>query len=137
MRLTAPSSRSSSSKSLPDQKREQARRRRVSADALSEAFPSISQLRIELGFRDTSDTPPSGQVHDLFPPAPAHFEFACPYGDCDGVLDLREAVSSMIAAAKRRAEGGIGCSGTRAGPAGARRPCGLNVSYRVTARQKG
>jgi hypothetical protein len=117
-----------------EQRREQSRRRRVSADSVSKAFPHLAQLRIELGFNDPSDTPPSGQVHDLFPPAPAHFEFACPYGDCDGVLDLREAVSSMIVAARRQAEGALECAGTRAGPAGARRPCGLHVSYRITAR---
>jgi hypothetical protein len=130
MRLTAPSSRST-----VDQRREQSRRRRVGAGTLAVSFPDLAQLRIQLKFEDASDRPPTGQVHDLYPSAPAFFEFACPYGDCDGIFDLREAVASMFAAAAHQGSGAMACPGCRTGPAVARQPCGLRAVYTISARR--
>lgn len=129
MRLTAPSRRSTI-----EQQREQSRRRRVSAGTLAETFPAATQVRIQLDFQDETDRPPVGQLHDLFPPAPAFFEYACPHGDCDGILELGEAVSAMLSRSLPGAEGRVPCPGTRTSAPGSRRPCELVGRYRVNAR---
>ena len=128
MRLTTPSTRS-----LLEQRRELSRRKRIAAGTLANAFPQLSHLRIQLSFRDSSDRPPTRQVHELFPPAPAFFEFPCPHGDCDGAFDLGVAVSSLLAADAPRVEGAIECPGFRTAPAAGRRPCDLEVRFLVTA----
>lgn len=128
MRLTTPSTRS-----LLEQRREQSRRKRIAAGTLANAFPQLSHLRIQLSFRDSSDRPPTRQVHELFPPAPAFFEFPCPHGDCDGAFDLSVSVSSLLAGDASRTEGAIECPGFRTAPAASRRPCDLEVRFVVTA----
>jgi len=128
MRLTAPSGRSTL-----EQRREQSRRRRVAAGTLLTAWPAVEQVRIQLDFRDAAGLPPSGQVHDLFPSAPAFFEFSCPFGDCDGALDLNGPVALLLAASRTQAQGAIDCTGSRAGGP-AKIPCGLQVRYRISAR---
>lgn len=128
MRLTAPSSRMTL-----DQRREQTRRRRIAAGPLAAAFPVVELVRIQLNFVDSSSHPPSGQVHVIYPPAPAFFEYACPYGDCDGGLDLNDAVASMVAKSTPQAEGTVGCTGFRAGAGPVKRPCELLAKFRIAA----
>jgi hypothetical protein len=128
MRLAAPSGRSTF-----EQRRELSRRRRVAAGSLSSAYPAVEQLRIQLDFRDTAGYPPSAQVHDLFPAAPAFFEFTCPYGDCDGTLDLSGPASRLLTTAAAQAEGVVECPGSRAGGA-SKIPCSLRARYRISAR---
>lgn len=128
MRLTASPSR----RSLLEQQREQLRRRRVSAPTLADTCPTVEQVRIQLEFRDTPDVPPNNQAHDLFPAAAAFFEFPCPYGDCDGVFSLHEAVSSLLSAGSTQSRGQVRCAGTRAGTERTR--CSVKAVFRVTAR---
>jgi hypothetical protein len=128
MRLTAPSSRQ-----ILDQRRERTRRRRIAAGALGEAFPAVEQVRVQLEFIDSSSHPPSGQIHMIYPSAPAYFEYACPYGDCDGGFDLNDAVAAMASATESLDEGETECTGSRAGVGPAKRPCELRARYRILA----
>ena len=72
---------------------DQLRRDRATAQVLRTAFPTLQQLRIELRFRGPLASVPTPQLHVLYPPARAFFEYRCPYSDCDGQFDLGGAVS--------------------------------------------
>lgn len=87
---------------------------------LSQLFPGIEYLRIDLTF--TEDSPrgplPSTQAHTLFGAAAAFFRFPCPCSDCDGDFDLTGDITQLLAskrAGKRPAsrEGRLTCSGVR------------------------
>lgn len=91
------------------------------AATLSQLFPEIEQLRIELVFNDPDarSPPPSPQVRTLYSAASAFFRFACPCADCDGDFDLTDAVTTLItngAGRRKRAaslEGHLSCHGVR------------------------
>ncbi len=76
---------------------DQLRRDRSAAEALRTAFPSLHQLRIELKFEGPFANTPTAQSHVLYPPARAFFGYPCPFADCDGHFDLREAVKAALA----------------------------------------
>ena len=117
---------------------DRSRRDRATAPALRAAFPTVQQLRIEFKFEAPSPSAPTPQSHVLYPPAPAFFEYPCPYWDCDGQFDLGSAVKAAVADAAHRAEGVLECRGSRGGERTSRRPCLLRLAYEVTAtlRQK-
>jgi len=120
--------------SVPTRKEqmEQLRRDRAAAPVLRAAFPTVQQLRIELQFEGSGSSAPTAQSHMLYPPAPAFFEFPCPYWNCDGQFDLGGAVKAALADATRRAEGVLECRGSR-GSEASRHPCRLRLVYEVTA----
>ncbi len=120
-----------SSVSLAEQRREQSRRRRVAAGTLGESFPQVQHLRIRLAFQDSAGPAPTGQIHDVYPSAPALFEFPCPHGGCDGGFDLTDAARSLMRASKPYAEGSQQCGGSRASQGPVRQPCTLRLSYRI------
>jgi hypothetical protein len=101
---------------------------------LRAAFPAVQQLRIELKFEGRgSDVPTAPQSHALYPSAAAFFEYSCPYWDCDGQFDLSGAVKAALADAAHRAEGQLECQGSRVGDRASKRPCLLQLIYKVTA----
>ena len=112
---------------------DQLRRDRATAQLLREVFPTVQQLRIELKFEGPGASVPTPQSHVLYPPARAFFEYRCPYSDCDGRFDLDSAVKAALAGAAHRAEGVLECRGTRAGDRASRHPCLLRLVYEVTA----
>jgi hypothetical protein len=116
-----------------EQRRELSRRKRVAAGSLSNAFPAVESVRIELNFQDESSQQPVRQLHALYPAAPAFFEFSCPHGDCDGSLDMNEIVSAVLKKSATVAEGTLLCPGFRAGPGMTKRPCSLHAFYRIAA----
>lgn len=124
---------SRSNQSSLENRREQARRKRASADTLGSAFPAVERVRVDLTFRDATEYPPVSQTHEMYPPAPAYFEFACPYGDCDGSFDLNRAAASLLAASTPKVDGTMQCSGSRTGAGLTRQPCGLQATYRIVA----
>ena len=121
------------SRSVLEQRREQSRRKRVAAGTIGNAFPAVEQLQMELSFLPTEGLAPVRQLHAMYPPAPAYFEFACPYGDCDGSFDLTPIASDMMSESASHAVGTIECPGSRAGPGLTRQPCGLRLRYRIAA----
>jgi hypothetical protein len=109
------------------------RRDRAAAVALRVAYPAIQDLRLELKFESANAKAPTLQAHVLHPPAQAFFEFPCPYADCDGHFDLTSAVTAAVADPAHHAEGTLECSGLRAGDCASKRPCQLQLIYKVTA----
>jgi hypothetical protein len=115
------------------ERRDQLRRNRATAQPLRAAFPAVQQVRIELRFEGPSASTPTSQSHVLYPPAPAFFEYSCPYADCDGQFDLSSAVKAVLADATRPADGVIECNGLRARDHASKQPCLLQLLYTVTA----
>lgn len=118
-----------SGQSLLEQRREQSRRNRAAAGTLGEQFPDVERVRIELSFPVESGPAPVRQLHVIYPPAPAYFDFACPYGDCDGGFDLTRIAASLMKQSSAFGEGTLQCSGSRIGMT--RAPCTLHAHYRI------
>jgi len=110
------------------------RRDRAAAVALRVAFPAIQDLRLELQFESASSKAPTLQAHVLHPPAQAFFEYPCPYADCDGHFDLTSAVAAAVADPAHHAQGVLECPGLRPGDLASKRPCQLQLIYKVSAR---
>jgi hypothetical protein len=98
------------------------------------AYPRIALVRVELTFRDerSGATSPAAQAHTVHPPAPAFFEYFCPYADCDGRFDLGWAASQAMNGPASTVEGTLECGGTRSRDGLTRQPCGLHLSYRLS-----
>lgn len=124
---------SRSTRSLLEQSREQLLRRRAAAGTLGNAFPDVEQIRVELRFAASASSVPAAQRHALYPPAPAYFEFACPFGDCDGAFDLNGVASPLLMNSNPQANGTIQCSGSRTCSGMTRQPCNLRADYWITA----
>jgi hypothetical protein len=98
----------------------------------------VEQIRVQLRFSASANSAPAAQVHALYPAAPAYFEFACPFGDCDGAFDLNDIASPLLANSDPQANGTIHCSGSRTGSGGAaRQPCSLKADYLIIAQYQG
>ena len=124
---------SRTTRSLLEQSREQMLRRRAAAGTLGKAFPEVEEIRVELNFTASASSVPAAQRHALYPPAPAYFEFACPFGDCDGSFDLNGIASPLLKKAVPAAVGIVQCSGSRTRSGMPRQPCSLRANYRITA----
>jgi hypothetical protein len=109
------------------------RRDRDMAPLLRAMFPKLEHLRIDLRFTGPDSNVPTAQIHRLYPPARAFFEYRCPYSDCDGRFQLDDAVRMAVDDAAHRAKGLIECNGSRGQDLSARRPCLLQLDYDVTA----
>ena len=106
------------------------RRERAASLTMRAKFPVIQQLRLELQFEGTSNTP-APQAHVLHPPARAFFDFPCPYADCDGHFDLSSAVEGAMSSTGNRNVGTLGCVGNRARDHASKQPCELQLTYRI------
>ncbi|MGB5133115.1 MAG: hypothetical protein WBO00_10890 [Steroidobacteraceae bacterium] len=124
---------SRTTRSLLEQSREQLLRRRAAAGTLGKEFPQVEEIRVELCFTASANSVPAAQRHALYPPAPAYFEFACPFGDCDGSFDLNGIASPLLKKADPEADGSILCSGSRTRAGMPRQPCSLRANYHITA----
>jgi len=112
---------------------EQLRRSRATAQVLRSAFPAVEQLRLDMRFEGAAANTPAPQSHVLYPAARAFFAFPCPYADCDGQFDLTAAVSAALAERSDRTEGVLECSGARIGGGASRHPCQLRLLHTITA----
>ncbi len=124
---------SRTTRSLLEQKRERSLRNKVAAGTLSKAYPDVERVRIQLRFIPTAGSVPAAQIHALYPSAPAYFEFACPYGDCDGSFDLNAIASTLLGKSGAQVSGSLNCPGTRTGSALTRQPCNLRADYWFSA----
>lgn len=118
---------------LLEQKRERSLRNRQAAGTLAETSPRVERVRVLLRFLPGSGAVPAAQTHALYPSAPAWFEFACPFGDCDGSFDLNAMVKPLLSRSGPEASGSLHCGGTRTGSAPTRQACNLRVDYWVAA----
>jgi hypothetical protein len=108
------------------------RRERAAALTMRASFPAVQQVRLELQFVGTSNTP-AAQAHVLHPPARAFFDFPCPYADCDGHFDLSDAVNSALSTSEHQTAGVLGCAGLRNRDHASKQPCELQLRYRIIA----
>ena len=124
---------SRTTRTLLEQKRERSLRNRQAAGTLAGICPSVERVRIQLRFIPAAGVVPAAQTHGLYPSAPAWFEFACPFGDCDGSFDLNAVVKPLLSKSSAHASGSLICDGTRTGTAMTRQPCKLRVDYWTAA----
>ncbi len=109
------------------------RRARADAPTLREYVPAASLVRVELSFSTDARLVPAPQQFTVYPPASAHFVYACPFGDCDGIYDLNEDVLDLLGRKSSRLAGVRHCGGHRARRYGPGPQCGLNLQFAVLA----
>ena len=109
----------------------------AAAGPMRDRFPQLSELHVELAFAScTADPSPSTQRYTLFPAARAYFQYRCPCTDCDGVMDLGEAIKELAAGAARspgRSSGQLTCQGVRLRDSAFSQPCTMQVKYQLRA----
>jgi hypothetical protein len=115
-------------------RRDQLRQARVDAPTLRQFLPAAAQVGVELTFAVDARLAQAPRMFTVFPPAQAHFVYACPIGNCDGTYDLNEAVFGMLRAHAAAATGVLHCSGHTPRHDGPGPLCGLGVAYAVAVR---
>ena len=109
------------------------RKRRADAATLREASPGTALLKIQLEFLPLSAPPHVAQSFVLYPAARAFFEYPCPYGDCDGIFNFSAEAKGAFGRDKSGVTGTVECSGMRSRDGLQKQPCGLQVSYSISA----
>jgi hypothetical protein len=112
-------------------RREELRQARAAAPTLREACPAAAFVRVELAFHTESGPEHAPQAFSVYPPAKAHFVYACPFGDCDGVYDLNPIAFAALEAGKRTSRGTLACPGTRSRDGKPASPCELAATYSI------
>jgi hypothetical protein len=113
-------------------RQDELRKARAAAPTLSAACPEASTVRVELEFQQDPLLAHAPQTLCIYPPAKAHFAYACPFGDCDGVYDLNEVALGSLKAGKKTTRGTLACSGHRSRGGQLRGRCDLALSYSIT-----
>lgn len=114
--------------------RDRQRKARADAATLRASFPAALQVSVELTFDADASLEPAPQHFSVFPPAQAHFIYACAFGDCDGQYNLNEAAFSMLGSGSDRTSGTLRCQGHRSPTGTGGASCNLGVSFVLTAR---
>lgn len=117
----------------PWDRKDELRKGRAAAETLRVVHPNAASVSVELSFHADSQPSLAPQSFSLYPPAKAHFIYACPYGDCDGVYDLQSAALRALQAEEVSATGTLKCTGHRSRDGMTARPCDLNVVFSITA----
>ena len=120
----------------PADRSDELRRARAAAPALRTACPDAAVVRVELEFQADPLLANAPQVLSLYPPAKAHFSYACPFGDCDGVYDLNEVALDVLQAGKHKTRGTLACSGHRSSHGQGGNACGLMLRYSIAVRHE-
>jgi hypothetical protein len=118
-------------------RQDELRKARAAAPTLRAACPEASLVRVELEFQANPLLAHAPQILSIYPPAKAHFSYACPFGDCDGVYDLNEVALGTLQAGKSKARGTLTCVGHRSHNGRARSSCDLALSYSITVASHG
>lgn len=120
----------------PANRYDELRRARAAAPALRTACPDAAVVRVELDFQAGPLLVHAPQVVSLYPPAKAHFAYACPFGDCDGVYDLNGVALDILQAGKLKTRGTLACSGHRSSHGLGSNSCGLMLKYSIAVRHE-
>ena len=113
-------------------RQDELRKARAAAPTLSVACPEAAVVRVELEFQADPLLAHAAQTLSIYPPAKAHFSYACPFGDCDGVYDLNEIALASLKAGKKKTRGTLACSGHRSRDGKVGSLCDLALSYSIT-----
>jgi hypothetical protein len=131
MRLASPTPNSEAARRL---RYERLRRDRAAAAAIRSTYPTIATLGLDLHFEGADARVPADQLHVMHPPAPAFFEFPCPYADCDGQFNLADAVRTALATSRKSTTGVLECPGSRVKDHTGPQACKLHLHYSITPR---
>lgn len=92
-------------------------------EPLSQQFPRVKSLRMEVEFFDASGARIQRRCRQLLPDTPAAFDMKCPLDSTP--LDLRPIVARMVSGRVKDRADQILCSGSRAGEQ-------HSISYEIT-----
>lgn len=115
------------------EREEQLRKARAAAPTLRSSFPTTACVRVTLSFGQTASPVHAAQSYSLYPAARMHFEYPCPYGDCDGVYDLGKPALQLLKHGEAKVQGSLECTGTRSREKLAMQPCQLHMDYTISA----
>lgn len=115
------------------EREERLRKGRDAAQTLRAAYPHASLVNIQLRFLPATAPLHAAQSFVLYPAARAYFSYPCPYGDCDGIYDLAAPAAQALAKKSGAVNGTLECAGVRSRDGLQRQPCGLRVSYTISA----
>jgi hypothetical protein len=117
-------------------RRDELRRARAAAPALRVACPQAGLVHVELAFQESSGLSHAPQAFSVYPPAKAHFVYACPFGDCDGSYDLNEIALSTLTSGEHKSRGTLTCMGHRTHRGTSIGPCELAATYSIVIRRE-
>lgn len=123
-------------KTAASSRRDELRQARAAAQALRIACPHAALVHVELAFQEFSGLSHAPQAFSVYPPAKAHFVYACPFGDCDGVYDLNEVALATLKSGQRKVRGTLTCTGHRSGRGSSNELCDLAVKYSIVVRRE-
>jgi hypothetical protein len=126
--------RSTSKPSAFRDREERLRIGRTAAQPLRSVFPNAAIVNVQLRFLPETAPLHAAQTFALYPGAKAYFAYPCPYGDCDGIYDLASEANRALSGDKSRVTGTLECAGVRSREGLQKQPCGLRVSYTITAK---
>jgi hypothetical protein len=115
------------------EREERLRQARSESQPLRHAYPGVALVKVRLEFLPVTEPPHAAQSFVLYPAAQAFFLYPCPYGDCDGVFDFASDAKRATGRENARVNGTAKCAGTRCLDGVQRQPCGLGVSFTITA----
>ena len=117
------------------EREERLRKGRDAAQTLRAAFPNAATVNVQLRFLPATAPLHAAQSFMLYPAARAYFSYPCPYGDCDGIYDLSTPAHQALGRKAGAVSGTLECAGVRSRDGLQRQPCGLRVSYTISAAQ--
>jgi hypothetical protein len=118
------------------EREERLRKGRDAAQTLRAAFPHAATVNVQLRFLPATAPLHAAQSFMLYPAARAYFSYPCPYGDCDGIYDLAAPAHQALGRKGGTVSGTLECAGVRSRDGLQRQPCGLRVSYTISAQQE-
>jgi hypothetical protein len=121
----------------PWDRTDERKKARTAAATLRVVCPEAALVRVELAFEPDSQLTHAPQAFSVYPPAKAHFVYACPFGDCDGMYDLNEAAFSALRKGEHKARGKLICAGHRSRDGKSNCPCELGATYSISIRREG
>ena len=105
---------------------------------LSEAYPQLASLTIDMNFKDFDDGKNLQGQQYIYPPnSKAFFEFECPYRECiSGGFDLSGVVSAIVTNKEIERTDTITCQGWQDRERRNVHKCFLDMTYTIRATYK-
>lgn len=107
------------------------RQQEIEAGLVSERFPKVKLIRLEVRFHDATGAQVQRRIRDLPPDAYAIFEMKCPLDSSP--LDLKPVVTRMVSDKEKKKSGELKCAGSQ-GDAQHNAVYQIDIEYRAKAR---
>jgi hypothetical protein len=88
------------------------RQQEIEAGLVSERFPKVKMIRVEVRFHDATGAQVQRRIRELPPDAYAIFEMKCPLDAAP--LDLKPTVMRMVHDKEKKKAGEVKCAGAQA-----------------------